>query len=96
MPLNPPNLLDYLEPVATGHMEGSSANEQANPAFNMNALDILQFSQSIDSVSGTSASAGPASVTVASTSRSTIKNPSKMRVGKAKTARYGPFKSLYD
>jgi len=84
VPLDPPNhlnSLDYLEPVATGpglDMEGSSA--QANPiAFSMNALDILQFSQSLDSVS-----AGP------STSKSTVKTSRRMRVGKSKTARYGP------
>ena len=88
--MNPPNLLnglDYLEPVATGpglNMEGS---EQANPTFSINSLDILQFSQSINSVSGTSASAGPASV--ASTSKSMVKNPHRMRVGKLKTAQYG-------
>ncbi len=89
MPLNPPNLLsglDYLEPVATHpvlNMGGSSADEQANPTFSMNSLDILQFSQSHDSLSGTS---GPASV--ASTSKSTVKNSRRMRVGKLKTARY--------
>ena len=95
MPLpNPPNLLnnlDYMEPVATGpdlSMEGSSAGEQANPAF-LNSFDILQFSRSIDSVSGTSASAGPA----ASTSRSTVKG-SRMRVGKSTTARYGLSQNL--
>ena len=87
MPLNPSNDLDYLEPVATGlglNMEGSSANEQANPTFSMNSLNI--YSHSIDSVSGTSASAGPASV--ASTSESTVKIFHRMHVGKSKTARY--------
>jgi len=96
MPLDSPNLLnglDHLELIATGpglNMEGPSADEQANPAFSMNALDILQFSQSIDSVSGTCASAGPASVTVASTSKSTVKNFQRIHVEKLKTAWYGP------
>ena len=107
MPLNPPNrdflnALDYLarEPVAPGHiapglntMEGSSADEQANPTFSMNSLDsdILQFSQSIDS-----ASAGPVGVASTSSSKSTFKNSRKMRVGKTKTARYGLSQNLYD
>jgi len=98
MPLNPPDLLGHLDYSKLGpgpSMEGSSANEQPNPTFSMDPLGVLQFSQSIDSVSGNSVSAGPAGPQVASASKSTVKKSRRLRVGKAKTARY-VSQNLYD
>ena len=91
----PPPQMIYGQPTNYPNRDFSPLADLST--FSMDPLGVLQFSQSIDSVSGNSesVSAGPAGPQVASTSKSTVKKSRRLRVGKAKTARY-VSQNLYD